>query len=88
MSWWLALLLEQLYQELQQTLNQTLTITMYIEVLQGFAVTPVITVPVATPTTNSYANTGLTSSTIYYYRVAAVDNAGNIGILSDEDSVQ
>ena len=49
-------------------------------------VTPGTTVPVATPTTNSYSNTGLTPSTTYYYRVAAVDNAGNIGPLSDEAS--
>ena len=58
----------------------------YRGTVQGFAVTPGTTVPVATPTTNSYANTGLTSSTTYYYRVAAVDNAGNIGPLSDEAS--
>jgi hypothetical protein len=53
---------------------------------QGFAVTPGTTTPVATPTTNSYSDTGLTASTTYYYRVAAVDNAGNIGTLSDEAS--
>jgi hypothetical protein len=34
---------------------------------------------VAQPTTNSYSNTGLTASTTYYYQVAAVDAAGNIG---------
>ena len=58
----------------------------YRGTIQGFAVTPGTTVPVATPTTNSYPNTGLTPSTTYYYRVAAVDNSGNIGPLSDEAS--
>jgi hypothetical protein len=58
----------------------------YRGTVQGFAVTPGITVPVAAPTTNSYSDTGRTSSTTYYYRVAAVDNAGNIGPLSDEAS--
>ncbi|HKR73058.1 MAG TPA: galactose oxidase-like domain-containing protein, partial [Candidatus Nitrosocosmicus sp.] len=47
-----------------------------------FPVTPGVTPPIATPTTNSYSDTGLTPSTAYYYRVAAVDNAGNIGTLS------
>jgi hypothetical protein len=53
---------------------------------QGFAVTPGTTTPVGTPTTNSFSNTGLAASTTYYYKVAAVDNAGNIGTLSDEGS--
>lgn len=53
---------------------------------QGFAVIPGTTTPVATPTTNSYSDTGLTASTTYYYKVAAVDNSGNIGTLSDEAS--
>ena len=39
-----------------------------------------------TTSTNSYSNTGLSSSTTYYYKVAAVDTSGNIGILSDEAS--
>ena len=56
----------------------------YRGTVQGFPVTPGTTVPIATPTTNSYMNTGLTPSTTYYYRVAAVDNAGIIGPLSDE----
>ena len=47
----------------------------------GFPVTPGTTPPLATPTTNSYMDTGLTPSTTYYYKVAAVDNAGNIGTL-------
>ena len=45
----------------------------------GFTVTPGVTVPTGTSTTSSYTNTGLSPSTTYSYRVAAVDNAGNIG---------
>ena len=52
----------------------------------GFSVNPGVTVPTGTPTTNSYSNTGLSASTKYYYKVAAVDNAGNIGTLSSENS--
>ena len=50
----------------------------------GFPVTLGTTIPVATPTTSSYSNTGLSPSTTYYYKVSAVDNAGNIGTLSTE----
>ena len=42
--------------------------------------------PTASPVSNSFSDTGLSPSTIYYYRVAAVDNAGNIGALSAERS--
>ena len=52
----------------------------------GFAVTLGTTTPIATPTANSYQNTGLSPSTTYYYKVSAVDNAGNIGPLSAERS--
>ncbi len=52
----------------------------------GFVVTPGTTAPIATPATNSYSDTGLTPSTTYYYKVSAVDNAGNIGALSVERS--
>ena len=51
----------------------------------GFTVTLGTTPPIATPTTNSYSNTGLTASTTYYYKVAAV-NSGGIGPLSSEVS--
>lgn len=36
------------------------------------------TTPVATPSTNSYSDTGLTASTLYTYTVKAVDAAGNV----------
>ena len=52
----------------------------------GFTVTPGTTPPTGTPNTNSFSSTGLSPSTTYYYRVAAVDNAGNIGTLSSEIS--
>lgn len=37
---------------------------------------------IATPTTNSYSNTGLSASTIYRYQVRAVDAAGNLSAYS------
>ena len=52
----------------------------------GFPVNTATDTPLAQPATNSYSNTGLSSSTTYYYKVAAVDTTGNIGILSDEAS--
>ncbi|MGB7675355.1 MAG: family 16 glycoside hydrolase, partial [Nitrososphaeraceae archaeon] len=52
----------------------------------NFAVSLGITPPTGTSTPNSYSSTGLNPSTTYYYKVAAVDNAGNIGLLSSEKS--
>ena len=53
----------------------------------GFAVNTATDTPLAQPTGNSYSDTtGLTQSTTYYYKVAAVDTSANIGILSDERS--
>ena len=52
----------------------------------GFTVTPGVTVPTGTSTASSYSNTGLDPSTTYSYRVAPVDNAGNIGPLSSQVS--
>ena len=46
--------------------------------------TPAVGNRIAQPTTNSYNNTGLTASTTYYYKVAAVDNASNIGTYSTQ----
>jgi len=52
----------------------------------GFIVNPGVTQPVGTSNANSYYNTGLSPSTKYYYKVAAVDNSGNIGARSSEKS--
>ena len=52
----------------------------------GFVVNTGTDSPSAVPNSNSYSNTGLSSSTTYYYKVAAVDTSGNIGILSNEAS--
>src|SRR4029079_15306377 len=52
----------------------------------NFAVTLGVTAPTGTSTTNSYSSTSLSASTTYYYKVAAVDNAGNVGPLSSEKS--
>ncbi|HID93008.1 MAG TPA: hypothetical protein EYP60_02825, partial [bacterium (Candidatus Stahlbacteria)] len=41
---------------------------------------------IASPTTNSYSDVGLTASTTYYYVVSAVDVSGNEGESSDEAS--
>jgi len=41
---------------------------------------------IASTTTNLYSDTGLTASTTYYYKVTAVDKAGNEGIPSSEAS--
>jgi len=41
---------------------------------------------IATPSTNSYSNTGLTANTTYYYKVAAVDDSANIGAYSAQVS--
>jgi len=42
---------------------------------------------VASPTTNSYSDTGLTALTTYYYIVTAVDKAGNEGIPSSPEEL-
>jgi Fibronectin type 3 domain-containing protein len=52
----------------------------------GFSINPDTASPVGTPTTTAFADTGLIASTTYYYRVAAVDNEGNVGDLSSEQS--
>jgi len=40
-------------------------------------------IEVATSSTNSFSNTGLTANTKYYYQVAAVDQAGNVSTKSN-----
>ena len=50
----------------------------------GFTIILGTTTPTATPSTNSYSDTGRTASTAYYYKVAAVDTSTNIGALSTE----
>jgi hypothetical protein len=43
-------------------------------------------VPFAQTTTNIYSDPGLSQATTYYYKIAAVDTAGNMGNTSDEKS--
>ena len=54
------------------------------DTVSGF--TPSATNLVAQPAVASYSDTGLDSSTTYYYRVAAVDTSNNIGPMSSEAS--
>jgi chitinase len=58
----------------------------YLGTKSSFKVSPDVTVPTGTSSTNSYSSTGLKPSTKYYYKIAAVDNAGNIGRLSSQVS--
>ena len=44
------------------------------------------TTPLAQPASNSYSDSGLSPNTTYFYKVAAVDDAGNTGPLSAEAS--
>ncbi len=53
---------------------------------EGLNVTPGKTSPELTSIANSVSITGLNPSTKYYYKIAAVDNTGNIGPLSSEVS--
>ena len=52
----------------------------------GFNVNLAFPIGTITSTTTSYSSTGLSPSTTYYYKVVAVDSAGNIGPLSTEKS--
>jgi hypothetical protein len=52
------------------------------DTVSGFTPSPANRI--AQPTSASYSDTGLSSSTTYYYVVAAVDNAVNIGPVSAE----
>ena len=60
----------------------------YRSTTNGFTVNTATDTPIATPTTNSYSNTGLTASTTYYYVVAAVNNSSIIGPVSSQASAQ
>ena len=60
----------------------------YRSTTNGFTVNTATDTPIATPTTNSYSNTGLTASTTYYYVVAAVNNSSVIGPVSAQASAQ
>jgi galactose oxidase-like protein/fibronectin type III domain protein len=60
----------------------------YRSTTNGFTVNTATDTPIATPTANSYSNTGLASSTTYYYRVAAVNNSGLIGPVSAQASAE
>ncbi|MDQ6866052.1 MAG: DUF1929 domain-containing protein, partial [Thermoproteota archaeon] len=56
----------------------------YRSTTYGFTVNTATDTPIASPTTNSYSNTGLTASTTYYYKVAAVNNSSLIGPVSTQ----
>jgi len=58
----------------------------YKSISSKFIVTSGVTEPSGKSSSTSYSSTGLSPSTKYYYKVAAVDNAGNIGPLSDTKS--
>ena len=55
----------------------------YRSTTSGFTVNTATDIPIAQPTINSYSDTGLTASTTYYYRVAAVNTSGVIGTPSN-----
>ena len=69
-----------------QILNLILTTTMSTEVRRWFSCNSWNYHTCRDTDHKLYSNTGLSPSTTYYYKVSAVDNAGNIGTLSTERS--
>ena len=55
----------------------------YMVTKSSLKVSSSVTVPIGTSNTNSYSSTRLDPSTTYYYKMLAVDHAGNIGPLSN-----
>ena len=58
----------------------------YMDTKPSFKALPGVAVPSGTSNTNSYSSTGLDPSTRYYYKIAPVDDANNIGPLSNTKS--
>ena len=71
-----------IYHGLQVQLPDLNHYNIYRSPTNGFTVNTATNTPIASPTTNSYSDTGLTASTRYYYRVATVNNNGIIGPVS------
>ena len=58
----------------------------YMNTKPAFKIFPGVTVPSGISHTNSYSSIGLNPSTTYYYKIEAVDDANNIGPISNTKS--